>query len=130
MGLLRIASKPIGVALRCATQVGELLIRLLGLILSTAAECLFFFVTYVYFRDLVGRVLEDYGVLVGLLLTGFGVWCLGNLHFNHLMAVFTKPGLPPGKKEVPSNARVCRQCGFLAAWDVMSRTNSNKAKSL
>lgn len=86
--------------------------RILGPTLVLAAELLFVFVTYVYFKDLVHLVYEQYGAVQGTLWTGFGVWCLLNVHFNHLMAIFTSPGNPP---EQCGSVRTCRECQFTSS---------------
>jgi len=83
--------------LQCSMWVADILISIVGPLLSLAATILILFVTYVYFNEILPALISSYGILQSRLITLLGLWLLGNLLFNYWMTHFMGPGNPPAK---------------------------------
>jgi len=116
--------------LKLAKQVVELFLRLIGPLFVLLAATLIFFVVYVHFIGVLpfynGKTLA--WTLPGVLHLLISVWLAGNIVFNYLSVVFTRPGSPPPinltPKEIedlernqqadPTQPRLCKTCACLS----------------
>lgn len=74
-------------------------LKLLGPCLVGFASCLFSFVTYTYFAEVLPVLQIHYGHTHATIITLFGIWLDINLFFNYYSASLVGPGHPPATFE-------------------------------
>jgi len=112
----------------------EYIMIVLGPILATLAQVLIWFVVYVYFAEIYGRMVKINGSFLANLTTLVGIWLLLNIVANHLSCLLVGPGFAPVFESMYTNedyhlfnhdpevaegrigARACRTCKMVKPW--------------